>query len=175
MNNIYTDLNIHHKNLWPAFHAWFETPEGSSEPQVLSATPMTYILILPGTDILHNTLHRTNINFCCKLIPVWLCSAQAVPAYYIRPKQSLTVASVLWHFYTDMDHFVADRIHKLASNFVEWYDHVLNACYTCPRTQYLLPKIRTNRFLESFIPTSIKVLNNRAISQIIVICPWQYY
>ena len=68
------------------------------------------------------------------------------------------------NFYTDMDHFVADRIHKLASNFVEWDDHVLNACYTCPRTQYLLPKIRTNRFLESFIPTSIKVLNNRAIS-----------
>ena len=66
-------------------------------------------------------------------------------------------------FYTDMDYFVADSIHKLASNFVEWDDHVLNACYTCPRTQYLLPKIRTNRFLESFIPSSIIALNNRAI------------
>ena len=32
-----------------------------------------------------------------------------------------------------MDHFVADRIHKLASNFVEWDDHVLNACFTLPK------------------------------------------
>ena len=29
-------------------------------------------------------------------------------------------------------------------------------------TQYLLPRVRTNRFFQSFIPMSIKVLNNRA-------------
>ena len=50
-------------------------------------------------------------------------------------------------------------IHKLANIFAELDDHVLNACYTCPRTEYLLQKIRTNRFLESFIPTSNNVLN----------------
>ena len=37
------------------------------------------------------------------------------------------------NLYTDMDHFVADRIHKLASNLVEWDDHVLNACFTLPK------------------------------------------
>ena len=38
-------------------------------------------------------------------------------------------------------------------------DHlILNACYNRPRTQYLLPKLRTNRLLENFIPTSINLV-----------------
>ena len=33
----------------------------------------------------------------------------------------------------------------------------------CHRTQYILPRLRSNRFFQSFIPMSIKVLNKRAI------------
>ena len=67
------------------------------------------------------------------------------------------------NFSVDVDSFVVERIHSIASNYASWDDHILNECYSCPRSQYLLPRIRTSRFLNSFIPTSIKVLNHRAI------------
>ena len=66
------------------------------------------------------------------------------------------------NFLVDMDSFVADRINNLASNIIKSDNHISNDCYSCPRTQYLLPRVRTNRFLQSFIPMSIKVFNNRA-------------
>ena len=66
------------------------------------------------------------------------------------------------NFAVDMDTFVTGRINKLANNIIGSDNHILNDCYSCPRTQYLLPRVRTNRFLQSFIPMSIKVLNNRA-------------
>ena len=71
------------------------------------------------------------------------------------------------NFSVDVDSFVVERIHSIASNYASWDDHILNECYSCPRSQYLLPRIRTSRFLNSFIPTSIKVLNHRAI-------PWYH-
>ena len=66
------------------------------------------------------------------------------------------------NFAVDMNTFVTGRINKLANNIIRSDNHILNDCYSCPRTQYLLPRVRTNRFLQSFIPMSIKVLNNRA-------------
>jgi hypothetical protein len=68
-------------------------------------------------------------------------------------------------FAINMDDFVAQRIYKLATNFIEFNDHILNHCYSCPRSNYIMPKIRTSRFLQSFVPTSIKVLNNRAFHE----------
>ena len=62
----------------------------------------------------------------------------------------------------DMDTFVADRINKLAINIIESDSHSLNDYYSYPETQYLLPRVRTNRFLQSCVPMSIQVLNNRA-------------
>ena len=65
-------------------------------------------------------------------------------------------------FLVDMDTFEADKINNLASNIIISDNHILNDCYACPTTQYLLPRVRTNRFFQSFIAMSIKVLNNRA-------------
>ena len=57
----------------------------------------------------------------------------------------------------DMDTFVAGRIDKLVNNIITSENHILNDCYSCPRTQNLLPIVRKNRFLQSFIPMSMKV------------------
>ena len=69
------------------------------------------------------------------------------------------------NFSVYVDSFVVERIHSIASNYASWDDHkiILNECYSCPRSQYLLPRIRTSRCMDSFIPTSIKVLNHIAI------------
>ena len=90
----------------------------------------------------------------------------------------LTYNIELWHFsstvkertklfiHFDRNNFlvyiVADRINNLASNIIKSDNHISNDCYSCPRTHILLPRMRTNRFLQCFIPMSIKVFNNRA-------------
>ena len=72
------------------------------------------------------------------------------------------------NFSVYVDSFVVERIHSIASNYASWDDHIiLNECYSCPRSQYLLPRIRTSRCMDSFIPTSTKVLNHIAI-------PWDH-
>ena len=68
------------------------------------------------------------------------------------------------NFSVDVESFVVERIHSIASNYASWDDHIiLNECYSCPRSQYLLPRIRTSRCMDSFIPTSTKVLNHIAV------------
>lgn len=51
----------------------------------------------------------------------------------------------------DMDHFMTLHIYKLATNYYSV------KCYSCPRSFYIMPKIRTSRFFQSFVLTSIKV------------------
>ena len=78
-------------------------------------------------------------------------------------------------FSVDVESFVVERIHSIASNYASWDDHILNECYSCPRSQYLSLRIRTSRFSNSFIPTSIKFLNHTAIPRYHCICLWQNY
>mgnify|MGYP001796132160 FL=1 len=49
------------------------------------------------------------------------------------------------NFMVDMDTFVAGRIDKLVNNIITSENHILNDCYSCPRTQNLLPIVRKNR------------------------------
>ena len=79
------------------------------------------------------------------------------------------------NFSVDVESFVVERIHSVASNYASWDDHILKGCYSCPRSQYLLPRIGTSRFLNSFIPTSIKVQTTEQSHHIIVICLSQNY
>ena len=63
-------------------------------------------------------------------------------------------------FYLDANFFMQKRVKKAALNFICDQNHVLNSCYETNRNFYRMPRTRTNRFLESFIPFSIKLLNN---------------
>ena len=63
-------------------------------------------------------------------------------------------------FYLDANFFVQERVKKAALNFICDQNHVLNSCYETNRNFYRMPRTRTNRFLESFIPFSIQLLNN---------------
>ena len=63
------------------------------------------------------------------------------------------------HFF-DADSLVCRRIENTAKNFINFNTHILNGCYSFGRKSYRMPKIKTERFLCSFIPTSIKVLND---------------
>ena len=63
-------------------------------------------------------------------------------------------------FYLDANFFVQKRVKKAALNFICDQNHVLNSCYETNRNFNRMPRKHTNRFLESFIPFSIQLLNN---------------
>ena len=64
-------------------------------------------------------------------------------------------------FYFDVDFFLQERVKKAALNFICDQNHVLNSCYETNRNSYRMPRARNNnRFIESFIPFSIQLLNN---------------
>jgi hypothetical protein len=81
----------------------------------------------------------------------------------VRERTRLFKHFIRNNFSIDITSYVVERIHILATNYANWDEHILNNCYSCPRSQFLLPKVRTSRFLNSFIPVSIRILNNRDI------------
>ena len=63
------------------------------------------------------------------------------------------------NFDTDINFLVEHKIFTTATNILVDNEHILNGCYEVHRKLYQLPRIRTTRFLASFIPQSINVLN----------------
>ena len=63
------------------------------------------------------------------------------------------------NFDTDINFLVEHKIFNTATNILVDNEHILNGCYEVHRKLYQLPRIRTTRFLASFIPQSINVLN----------------
>ena len=64
------------------------------------------------------------------------------------------------NFYLDIPMFISERMDKLAASFVPDQNHILNSCYSRSRKYFSMPRVRTKRFLHSFIPQSIQVLNS---------------
>ena len=64
------------------------------------------------------------------------------------------------HYCLDILNRVNSSITKTAFNFIKCDNHILNSCYLVPRTLYLMPRTRTERFLNSIIPESIQILND---------------
>ena len=61
-------------------------------------------------------------------------------------------------FYADC--FVDMSIFNLAQHFIADDRHILRNCYKSNRKYFIMPKTRTSRFLCSFVPFSIRLLNN---------------
>ena len=62
-------------------------------------------------------------------------------------------------FYFDIDFYVKMSVTKVANGFINDRDHILNSCYETFRNSFRMPKCKTVRFLSSFIPFSVQVLN----------------
>ena len=60
----------------------------------------------------------------------------------------------------DINFYLEKCVSKTAMNFITDPTHILHSCYEINRNHYRMPRTRTNRFLDSFIPFSIHVLNN---------------
>ena len=67
-------------------------------------------------------------------------------------------------FNCDIRSLIDDRIFSTAVKFYTDSEHVLNHCYQSNRKYFTSAKCRTTRFLNSFIPYSIRLLNERAFS-----------
>ena len=67
------------------------------------------------------------------------------------------------HFDTDINFLVEHKIFTTATNILVDNEHILNGCYEVHRKLYQLPRIRTTRFLASFTPQSINVLNGNGM------------
>ena len=61
----------------------------------------------------------------------------------------------------DRNNFDTDinKIFNIAKSVRADNEHILNVCYEVHRKLYQLPRVKTTRFLASFIPRSMKVLN----------------
>ena len=62
-------------------------------------------------------------------------------------------------FFCDIEDIVLKRVVQTAETFYQDQDHVLNPCYTKGRRSFISAKSRTSRYRDSFIPTSIRFLN----------------
>ena len=62
-------------------------------------------------------------------------------------------------FFCDIEDIVHKRVVQTAETFYQDQDHVLNPCYTKGRRSFISAKSRTSRYRDSFIPTSIRFLN----------------
>ena len=67
-------------------------------------------------------------------------------------------------FNCDIRSLIDDRIFSSAVTFYSDQDHVLNPCYVSNRKYFTSAKCRITRFLNSFVPYSIRLLNDRAFS-----------
>ena len=67
-------------------------------------------------------------------------------------------------YFLDLVNQVNTRIEKTARIFISCDTHILNECYELMRSFYRMPKTRTERFLNSFIPTSIQILNSDSMN-----------
>ena len=63
------------------------------------------------------------------------------------------------NFDTDINFLVEHKIFNTATNILVDNEHILNSCCEVHRKLYQLPRVRTTRFLASFIPQSINVIN----------------
>ena len=63
-------------------------------------------------------------------------------------------------YFVDTKFYVQNSVLKLANNYIYDGHHSLHDCYKTNRKFCRIPKTKTNRFLRSFVPFSIKLLNN---------------
>ena len=63
-------------------------------------------------------------------------------------------------YFFDTKFYVENSVLKLANTFIYDTHHNLHDCHKTNRKFYKMPKTKTNRFLMSFVPFSIKLLNN---------------
>ena len=61
-------------------------------------------------------------------------------------------------------YIIHQRVVHTAENFYNDQDHILNPCYTRGRRSFISAKSRTTRYRDSFIPTSIRFLNEPSAS-----------
>ena len=61
------------------------------------------------------------------------------------------------NFDLDMDFYLCTMIKNTAFKFIS---RILHGCYKTKHFYYQMPRARTSRFLNSFIPFSINTLNN---------------
>ena len=65
----------------------------------------------------------------------------------------------------DISQLICDRIFSTAISFYNDKNHIFNEHYVPGRRNFLSMKCRTTRFLNSFMPFSIRLLNNNAFLQ----------
>ena len=65
-------------------------------------------------------------------------------------------------FNCDIRELVTQRIFRTAADFYRDPDHILNHCYVSHRNYLICSKSRTVRFFNSFVPNSIRILNDAA-------------
>ena len=65
----------------------------------------------------------------------------------------------------DIPNLISERIFSTAVNFINDEEHIFNKHYVPGRKTFLSAKCRTTRFLNSFIPPSIRLLNDNAFLQ----------
>ena len=63
-------------------------------------------------------------------------------------------------FDSDPNFLVENKIFNTVTNFLVDSEHILNGCYEVHRKLHNCLELRTTRFLASFIPPSINVLNS---------------
>ena len=63
-------------------------------------------------------------------------------------------------FDTDPNFLVENKIFNTATNILVDSEHILNSCYEVHRKLHNCLELRSTRFLASFIPQSINVLNS---------------
>ena len=79
-----------------------------------------------------------------------------------KEREKLTGLFHRQSFDLNIEFFISDSIQKLATtcNFITDVNHILHCCYVKGRSKFIMPKTRTNRFLMTFVPRSVKNLNN---------------
>ena len=77
-----------------------------------------------------------------------------------KQKDKLQEPFIRNDYFFDTKFYVQNSVLKLANNFIYDSHHILHDCYKTNRKFYRMPKTKTNRFLTSFVPFSIKLLNN---------------
>ena len=77
-----------------------------------------------------------------------------------KEREKLTGLFYRQSFDLDIEFFISDSIQKLATDFITDVNHILHCCYVKGRSKFIMPKTRTNRFLKSFVPRSVQILNS---------------
>ena len=77
-----------------------------------------------------------------------------------KQKDKLQEPFIRNDYSVDTKFYVQNSVLKLVNNFIYDSRHSLHDCYKTNRKFYRMPKTKTNTFLTSFVPFSIKLLNN---------------